>query len=289
MPSTSVICSKRSKTVSSAGTNSSGGWTISRGRPCGYFRVVADAGLGKTALAAAAAKRLKAPVFFANASRGLTRPDQCLNHLAVELIAPLRPGPRPPAGPRGRGLGLPGQDPRRGRRRGRGPALDRRRRARRGRSARAGSQPAAAARSAPARRLHAPDAPPRPGRARHGRRDGRRGIPHRLPHDAAQQADIAAYLRQEADRPEIRRAREAANPPISIDRFVAFLKDKSEGNFKYLDYVLADIAARSRASTRSTSRRCRAACGATISSSGARWSRCAARKAGPNGMASTAP
>ncbi len=56
-------------------------------RPCGYFRVVADAGLGKTALAAAAAKRLKALVFFANASRGLTRPDQCLNHLAVELIA----------------------------------------------------------------------------------------------------------------------------------------------------------------------------------------------------------
>ena len=57
------------------------------GRPCGYFRVVAEAGLGKTALAAAAAKRLNAPVFFANASRGLTRPDQCLNHLAVELIA----------------------------------------------------------------------------------------------------------------------------------------------------------------------------------------------------------
>ena len=56
-------------------------------RPCGYFRVVADAGLGKTALAAEAAKRLKAPAFFANASRGLTRPDQCLNHLAVELIA----------------------------------------------------------------------------------------------------------------------------------------------------------------------------------------------------------
>jgi tetratricopeptide (TPR) repeat protein len=62
--------------------------------------------------------------------------------------------------------------------------------------------------------------------------------------DAAQQADIEAYLRQEADRPEIRQAREAATPPISIDRFVAVLKAKSEGNFQYLAYVRADIAAR---------------------------------------------
>ncbi len=62
--------------------------------------------------------------------------------------------------------------------------------------------------------------------------------------DAAQQADIEAYLCQEAARPEIRRARESANPAISLDRFVAFLKGKSEGNFKYLDYVLADIATR---------------------------------------------
>src|SRR5262249_37417704 len=62
--------------------------------------------------------------------------------------------------------------------------------------------------------------------------------------DAAQQADIETHLRQEADRPEIRQARKAANPPIPVDRFVAFLKGKSEANFKYLDYVLADIAAR---------------------------------------------
>src|SRR5262249_30993716 len=56
-------------------------------RPCGYFRVVADAGLGKTALAAKVADEKEAPVFFANVSRGRTRPDQCLNHLAAALIA----------------------------------------------------------------------------------------------------------------------------------------------------------------------------------------------------------
>ncbi len=49
--------------------------------PCGYFRVVADAGLGKTAIAAEASKRLKAPAFFTIASR---RPD------------PSRPVPQPP-------------------------------------------------------------------------------------------------------------------------------------------------------------------------------------------------
>ena len=61
--------------------------------------------------------------------------------------------------------------------------------------------------------------------------------------DATQLADIEAYLLEAANRPEIRRAREAANPPISVDRFTVFLKGRSEGNFKYLDYVLADIAA----------------------------------------------
>ncbi len=213
------------------------------GRPCGYFRVVADAGLGKTALAAAAARRQHAPAFFANAGRGLTRPDQCLNHLAVELIAHF-------------GLDhdhLParaGED-----------------------SAFLGKALAEAAAKAQAplwivvNALDEAD-PPGPGR-------NPLLLPDRLPRgvhvllthrpgqvalatdaatadeeypiassDATQQADIEAYLRREADRPEVRRAREAANPPIAADRFVAFLKDKSEGNFKYLEYVLADIAAR---------------------------------------------
>src|SRR5262245_11301344 len=54
---------------------------------CGYIRIVADAGLGKTALAAEIARRYRAPAFFARASSGLTRPDQCLNHLSAELIS----------------------------------------------------------------------------------------------------------------------------------------------------------------------------------------------------------
>ena len=40
--------------------------------PCTYLRIVADAGLGKTAIAAEVARRYKAPAFFANSSRGLT-------------------------------------------------------------------------------------------------------------------------------------------------------------------------------------------------------------------------
>jgi hypothetical protein len=40
-------------------------------RPSGYIRIIADAGLSKTALAAEAARRFAAPAFFTNASRGL--------------------------------------------------------------------------------------------------------------------------------------------------------------------------------------------------------------------------
>ena len=54
--------------------------------PCGYVRIVADAGLGKTALAAEIARRYRTPVFFASASIGRTRTDQCLNHLSADLI-----------------------------------------------------------------------------------------------------------------------------------------------------------------------------------------------------------
>jgi hypothetical protein len=52
----------------------------------GYVRIIADAGLGKTALAAAVAGRYGAPAFCFSETAGRTRADQCLNHLAVELI-----------------------------------------------------------------------------------------------------------------------------------------------------------------------------------------------------------
>ena len=66
--------------------------------PCGYLRIVADAGLGKTALAAEVARRLNAVAFFANASRGLTRTDQCLEPPRRRVDSTLWSGPRPSAG-----------------------------------------------------------------------------------------------------------------------------------------------------------------------------------------------
>lgn len=52
----------------------------------GYFEIVADAGLGKTALAAEIVKRYRALCFFADASRGLTRAEQFLTYLCGEAI-----------------------------------------------------------------------------------------------------------------------------------------------------------------------------------------------------------
>ena len=52
----------------------------------GYLRIVAEAGLGKTALAAAIAQERSAAAFFFGASAGRVHPEQCLRHLCVELI-----------------------------------------------------------------------------------------------------------------------------------------------------------------------------------------------------------
>ena len=53
--------------------------------PCGYLRIVADAGLGKTALAAEVARRYEAPAFFVDAT-GRTEPALCLKYLSAQLI-----------------------------------------------------------------------------------------------------------------------------------------------------------------------------------------------------------
>ena len=53
----------------------------------GYLRVVADAGMGKTAIAAAVAQRYRAVVYFFDARMGFTNPELGLTHLAVHLIA----------------------------------------------------------------------------------------------------------------------------------------------------------------------------------------------------------
>ena len=63
----------------------------------GYFEIVADAGLGKTAIAAEIARRRDAIAFFASASRGYTRPERFLTHVCGELITRHALDLRPPA------------------------------------------------------------------------------------------------------------------------------------------------------------------------------------------------
>ena len=53
----------------------------------GYFCVVADAGLGKTAIAADIASRERASAFFFSASENRTHLESCLRHLAVDIIS----------------------------------------------------------------------------------------------------------------------------------------------------------------------------------------------------------
>jgi hypothetical protein len=211
--------------------------------PCGYFRITADAGLGKTALAAEIARLYRAPAFFANMSQNWTRPDQCLNHLSVECIVRF-------------GLEydhLPskaGEDSTFFRqvladavRKAGGPlwvvvdALDE------------ADSPLPGRNS-----LLLPDHLPDDVYLVLTHRPGEYSLvtdPH-TPieeyaiawNDPTQQADINTYLRRQAERPEIRRALREPMPPIPVERFVARLQDVSQGNFKYLDYVIADIITR---------------------------------------------
>ena len=60
--------------------------TIPGKEHCSYVLVEGIAGVGKTALAVGLAQRADAVSFFASSTRGLVRPDQCLNHLSAELI-----------------------------------------------------------------------------------------------------------------------------------------------------------------------------------------------------------
>ncbi|MGC8960459.1 MAG: trypsin-like peptidase domain-containing protein [Chloroflexia bacterium] len=212
--------------------------------PCGYLRIVAEAGLGKTALAAEVARRYQTPIFFLNASGGPVRAERCLRHLCAELIGryglpydhlpehagedasflcqllaeavEARPG-KPlllvidgldeadPVPPGYNWLLLPRRLPQ-----GAYILL----------TQRPGDYPLC---TGPGTQME----------EREIRRD-----------DPEQQRDIEAFLRQEAERAEIRRALEGASPPIPVERFVAKMKEASEGNFMYLAYVLADIERR---------------------------------------------
>ena len=210
--------------------------------PSGYVRIVADAGLGKTALAGEAARRLKAPAFFTNASRGLARPDQLLNHLSVVLIArfglpydhlPNRAGEdssflssllHEAAEKVAQPIWLIVD------------ALDE------------ADEPAAGRNTM----LLPPRLPPRvyvlltqrPGDFPLVTDPMTPVAVYPISWDAPMhQSDIGAYLQQQADRPEIARAFETARPPVDPLTFVSRLRQASQGNFMYLSYLLADIAA----------------------------------------------
>jgi hypothetical protein len=57
--------------------------------------------------------------------------------------------------------------------------------------------------------------------------------------DPAQRADIETYLRQQANRLEVREILEKAPHPVRIESFIEVLSEASEGNFTYLGFVEA--------------------------------------------------
>ena len=210
---------------------------------CGYFRITADAGLGKTALAAEIAKRKTAPAFFANESSGLTRPDQCLNHLSSVLIARF-------------GLEHDYLPPRSGDdslffSKILAESVER-------------SNEAVwivvdgldeADSSKGGNTLLLPDHLPngvyvvltqRPGEYPLVTKSSTTSIVDCVVgwDDAGQQSDIREHLFRQSQRGEVREALDRVEPPISVAKFVEVLQESSEGNFKYLDYVLADVIAR---------------------------------------------
>jgi tetratricopeptide (TPR) repeat protein len=210
----------------------------------GYFRIIADAGLGKTAIAAELTKRYGASAFFLSATVGRTRPEHALNSISAQLIVRY-------SLPHNY---LPAQA---------GESSDMLYRLLDESTARPEHRPVVVVIDAldeaeptpPGHNwLHLPEDLPertyiilthRPG-------EYQLRVDASLPvedltitwDDPLQQADIEGYLRRQSKRPEIHQALEEAEPQISADRFVTTLREASQGNFMYLYYVLEDIAQR---------------------------------------------
>ena len=206
--------------------------------PRGYIEVTAEAGLGKTALAAELARRRQAIAFFASAMTGTRHPGQFLRHACAELVlrydldhATL------PADLDNNAIlvQLLGESAQR-----RGPvwvivdALDE------ADPPQAGANPlllpselpdgvyvVATSRGSALFTL--------PGMPR---------LPIRLRRDSADQiGDVETYLRDRvANDARLSNAIASAVPPTSVDQFVGMVCEASEGNFRYVLYVLADVA-----------------------------------------------
>jgi hypothetical protein len=211
--------------------------------PAGYFEIVGDAGLGKTALAVEIARRHDAVAFFASAASNAHRPDQFLEHVTAFLIVrhglgyatlPARVGDD--ATFLGRILRESVQ------RMAGGPvwvvvdALDE-------------ADPP----SAGANPLLLPARLPAGVYVVVTRRTGRLVTSPGTPvqrytlrwNDPLQTADLAAFIRGRVDGDNrIADALAGGDPPVSPEDFVARLVEAGEGNFMYASYVLADIAER---------------------------------------------
>ncbi|MBI3967283.1 MAG: hypothetical protein HY329_16735 [Chloroflexi bacterium] len=219
--------------------------TFRAGHDRGYFDVVAEAGLGKTALAAAITRRHDAVCFFASANRGLRRADQFLTHASAALVVKyqiehdrlpenvgsdatfftkvlreaatrLAPGgalwivvdaldEAEPPADEANPLLLPDELPK-------------------------SVYFVVTRRPGPALST----APNTPVEQYTIHRDG-----------ADQDASIDAYLRRQSQpSSRVRQVLAAAKPPVPVEEFVARLKAASERNFMYLSYVIEDVANR---------------------------------------------
>jgi hypothetical protein len=212
-------------------------------QPCGYFEIVADAGLGKTSLAAEIVRRFNAIPFFASASLAVTEPKQFLTHLSAALITryklpyehlPARAGDDSTffasvleqAAGRDQDplwIVIDGLDEAEPPPRGANPLL------------------------LPA---HLPAhvymvVTHRPGGRIWTQPDTPRAS-YELHADAAEQeADVEELIRRRATEDDgIKAALARARPAVRTEDFVSRLLKASRGNFMYLRYVLGDIAAR---------------------------------------------
>jgi hypothetical protein len=208
---------------------------------CGYFAIVGDAGVGKSAVAAEVARREGASAYFFSARTGTTRPARCMNHLSAELIVRfgLPYGLPATAGPESAFFSRVLREASRA---APGPvwivvdALDEA-----DETGPAGANPAllpdhlphgvfvlTTSRSADRIVATDPDTPLEVVRIATDTDD--------------QRADIHAYIeRRHAEEPRLRAALDSAFPGAGIDAIAARLVDASEGNFMYIAFVLRDL------------------------------------------------